>query len=421
MSLLEDYRFVKGKSCKSIIISSLVWILAIGILFFFTYKNADFNDYNVIALGFCIGLLGSLDKGFKQKKKKNIDYKIFRNFYITEYVLTFVCFMLMTLVFVLIAYVKKLIPDLQPVQIAFRIESDLLMFAWIPFLGVFCGKKYSFPVTVLAATIYSLVIAFVHLPIVAVNVIFAVAIPVFFISSNYVFLKNLKNRFNLNNYANGDVLEYQSTIIRDYKIYTGSDYSAYLLRYGIMVAALSVLPLIFAGLNDFDVTNASIMTSIIIVSITGFNAAKCNPSELYKNRNCYFLSVKNTFKIYRNYYLLSYGTLLTALMLYVILSYIFLGLNHTLPDFFGLKLMMDIENLLLVFAIVPFFFGSKSYGVMIVKIFIIVLVLVPVKIFLEKSTAGLPVGIAVFVVIPLLMYLSNKKWLMKAEKLYLDL
>ncbi|MCQ2585215.1 MAG: hypothetical protein MJ185_06455 [Treponema sp.] len=422
MSFFDDYKTVKGNSIRRVVSYSLVLLIALVLWYYFSIDNNILILSNTtIGASLCIGFLSTLNRAVKNKKIKDIDFDVFKNYYFAEYIITFLYFVLFSFGIVLVVLIKKITVDISALQIVFILEGDLLMFAIAPFIGILCGTKVLALADIAIYVIISVAMNLVRIPGILIVLVLAALIPVLFFSSNYIFLKEMKKLIDFNKTSNGTDTNNIHPLIRDYKIYTGSNYSKLLISYGIMIVLLFAVSIVFIQFDGFESINISIQSVVVVASISGFAAANCNPSELYKKRNCYFLSVKNIFKTYKNYYLLSYGTLVTSLILFVILSYVFAGVKHLVPESFFLKLVIDIEGLLVIFAVVPYLFTSRSSGVMVVKVLLLTVVSVPLKIFLNRSEAGIPAVIILAIGIPFVMYFSNKYWFKKAEKAYMEI
>ncbi len=295
------------------------------------------------------------------------------------------------------------------IKIVFDIEFGLLFMGIIPLVLMAPTYKSSILIFVVLNVIF-VSSEFLDLqPTVLTLVIFAVLIPIVTFFFTKLMFISVKKRIGLG-FGLYDKLD------KSYKIYTGRPLSYLIKIYCLMNVLLFLIRLVLSQEDGFNTISTSYQTAVIVASMGAVGAIKCEPSELFHRKSCYFLSINNRFSVYKDFYFVTYLGCIINLLVFIVLSYVAGGMRHILPDGFYLNLASDIVSLLMLFAIVPFMFTSKNTGTILVKNMLISIAFIPLKIIMVRFHWMLMVilGIAAL----FLMIYSNKRWLKRMIDLY---
>jgi len=301
-----------------------------------------------------------------------------------------------------------------------ELEWTLLFYALIPFcLYMPTLRKFS-TVFFIVYILYSLKVYILPEPSVTILILLAVIIfAAFFISSFFV-LRHIEKRWKIIDNTETTGLQ-ESTLLFDrldksYRICTGKSLDFLIRIHVIQNVALFLIRLCFAEEGSFTIINTSIQTAVIVASMGIFSGVMSGYSDFATHKNCYFLTIKNRQKIYKDYYFTTYFSILISLLVFSILTYVAGGLRHILPENFYLNMAADVVSLLLIFAVIPLLFTSKNVAIIMVENMLVSLAFIPVKIFIVKLHWSFLV-VGTLIAVMGIIY-SNKFWIKRITRLY---
>ena len=214
----------------------------------------------------------------------------------------------------------------------------------------------------------------------------------------------------------------KNNFIKDYKIITGkSILSPFVIGSLWLLALLIVFRVSVAGINSsvdelsfeqsFWTTKSSLFASGIGVGFLFIPITFGSKLLNIRKMDCYLLTVKDRFKVYKSFYLFSYFMECFFAVLFVALVYLFYLLMGGQPSTRTLLLFIaDEENILFAFALLPYVIPGKKISGMFFKGVILMIIYNAWNIIIMRENSlylviGLGVGI------PGLMFLSNFRWL----------
>lgn len=214
----------------------------------------------------------------------------------------------------------------------------------------------------------------------------------------------------------------KNNFIKDYKIITGkSILSLFAIGLIWLVALLIVFRVSIAGMNSsvdelsfeqsFWATKSSLFASGIGVGFLFIPITFGNQLLNFRKMDCYLLTVKDRFNVYKSFYLFSYFVECFFGVLFIALVYLMYLLMGGQPSTQTLMLFIaDEENILFAFALLPYVIpGKKISGLFFKGVILMIIYNAWNIIIMRENSLYLVIGLGVG--IPGLMFLSNHRWL----------
>ncbi len=219
----------------------------------------------------------------------------------------------------------------------------------------------------------------------------------------------------------------KNNFIKDYKIITGkSILSLFAIGLIWLVALLIVFRVSIAGMNSsvdelsfeqsFWATKSSLFASGIGVGFLFIPITFGNQLLNFRKMDCYLLTVKDRFNVYKSFYLFSYFVECVFGILFIALVYLMYLLMGGQPSAQTLMLFIaDEENILFAFALLPYVIpGKKISGLFFKGVILMIIYNAWNIIIMRENSLYLVIGLGIG--IPGLMFLSNFRWLNIVKK-----
>ncbi len=218
--------------------------------------------------------------------------------------------------------------------------------------------------------------------------------------------------------------------IKSYEAYTGIRFSV-ALGFGLgWLVIMSLLQLIIMALNVSQLSELNANTLFLVKRIPLLagglggglmvvSAANTGKAVMLKKSECYLLTMKNSFRMYRDFYLVQYAMYCFFPVLFMIVMYLTAFYMKTLPSKAILFLIGDIENIILAFALLPLMYEIKRPLLSYLK------GIIPAIIYIVLNHLMLKVNILILDIILapvaiVLIWFSNYRWLKIIKAIYKD-
>lgn len=218
--------------------------------------------------------------------------------------------------------------------------------------------------------------------------------------------------------------------IKRYEAYTGISFSVALgVGLGWLVI-MSLLQLIIMALNLsqlselngntlFLVKRIPLLAGGIAGGLMIFSVANASKVVLLKKSECYLLTMKNSYRMFRDFYLVQYAMYCIFPVLFLIIMYLTAFYMKTLPSKAILFLIGDIENIIFALALLPLMYEIKRPVLSYFK------GIIPAVLYIVLNHLVLRVNILILDIIlaPLtlvLIWFSNHRWLKIVKEMYIN-
>lgn len=197
---------------------------------------------------------------------------------------------------------------------------------------------------------------------------------------------------------------------KNYTIYTGQNIWSLVLKYVGMDLLLGLFATYFVLNSDFLLTKNSMLVSVLFISAGAFSTIHTNVRLTAGKADCYLMTLNDRRKIYFSTYFVTYFTMLVAMLVLVALFYFKAAFYHKLPENPSLCFLLDMECILLYFALLPFTFKNKTLkGVWPKNLLVFLLYCVASSLCGVKPM--LIVAIVLVLAVPAIGVWSNKRWI----------
>lgn len=151
-----------------------------------------------------------------------------------------------------------------------------------------------------------------------------------------------------------------------YKIYCGEGFKKLIALYSLLVFAI----VSYEAVAIILIRSFSIKSSLLTGSMSAFYSINIF-SQMKRSRNRqdrYLLTVKDSFKAYRAFYVVS--NIASFMAFFLIISFMFFmgGMMNVLPENAVLLFVYDIESLILIYGLIPFIVFSKKISSGVIEI-----------------------------------------------------
>ncbi len=200
------------------------------------------------------------------------------------------------------------------------------------------------------------------------------------------------------------------SISKAYTIYTGTSIKKLILRYVLLEVLLGSWSFFLAFNSPFLVTKNALMVSVIFISALGFSVMQAGVLINATKADCYLQTFKQRRKTYLTVYFTTYFAMIFAMLIFLSIIYLASAIGKNLIENAVLCFLLDIESVLLYFAIAPFIFTSKSMKSVSPKNLILLFVYILVT-TIEILKPSWIVAIVLLVIVPGVGVWSNKHWI----------
>lgn len=200
-----------------------------------------------------------------------------------------------------------------------------------------------------------------------------------------------------------------------YTIYTGKSIWTLVLRYVVLDLLLGIFASILIPTIPFLEAKSPIMVSVLFITAAVFATMQTGVIVSATKADCYLFTLKKRRKIYLNVYFTTYFAMLAAMLVLLGMIYFKSAFYHTMIEKPSLCFLLDMECLLLYFAVLPFTFTNKTLAGVWPKNLIVLLVYILISALVLIQPLWIE-AIVLVVIVPIVGVWSNKRWIKKISE-----